>query len=393
MKIAQIIPFFAPAWGYGGPVRVCFDISRELAKRGHEVTVLTTDAYDHTKRIGKLCEVIDLVRVLRFRNVSNVLAKKANLFLPRGFKKYFRSHVKDYDLVHLHSFFTYQNIVCAKYCRKYKIPYILHLHEMPAPIPLFKKTLIKKIFNILYGKRLLRDASKILVVSSQEKKRLLSFMPDLKDKVEVVLNPISSTTQKRERSNRQKFGLKETDKVLLFLGRLGFIKGLDRLIDAFALLVRNDPSYKLIIAGPDEGEKAKLDRKIADLQLGDNVIFTGFVEGKTKEELFASSDVFVLFSYYESFSLAALEALSHNVPVCLSKDVGISEELMKYQCAAVVSDPQNPAETAQKIKWVYNERANLSKNCAVALKQFDIGKVADKIVIIYQKCIKTRSAN
>lgn len=369
------------------------DISRELAKRNHDVTVLTTDAYDHTKRIGKLCEVIDSVKVLRFRNVSNVLAKKGNLFLPRGFKKYFKQHARDYDLVHLHSFFTYQNIVCAKYCRKYKIPYILHLHEMPMPIPLFKKTLIKKIFNILYGKRLLLNASKILVVSSLEKKRLLSFMPDLKDKVEVVLNPISAIKQKREKGNRQKFGLKKTDKVLLFLGRLGFIKGLDRLIAAFALLVRDDPSYKLIIAGPDEGERTKLDRKIAQMRLGDNVIFTGFVEGKTKEELFASSDVFVLFSYYESFSLAALEALSHNVPVCLSKDVGISDELAQYKCAGVVDETQNPQKTAQKIKWVYNEKANLSKNCTAALKQFDIEKVVDEIVSIYQKCIKTRSAN
>ena len=81
MKILQVIPCFAPAWDYGGPLRVCYELSKELVQRGHEVTVYTTDAFNSKNRITKSEEVIDGIRVRRFKNLSNSLANKHNIFL------------------------------------------------------------------------------------------------------------------------------------------------------------------------------------------------------------------------------------------------------------------------------------------------------------------------
>ena len=70
MKILQVIPYFVPAYSYGGPVKVCFDISKELVKRGHQVTVATTDTLDGDNRILKLEEEIDGINILRFKNFN-----------------------------------------------------------------------------------------------------------------------------------------------------------------------------------------------------------------------------------------------------------------------------------------------------------------------------------
>lgn len=389
MKIAHITPFFAPAWSYGGPVRVCFDLARAQFRLGNRVTVLTTDAYDHTRRIDKVCEVMDKVKVYRFRNLSNRLAKRFNLYLPIGFARYFKKHARYFDIVHLHSFFTYQNVVCSRYCKKYKVPYVLHLHEMPIPLPLFKKTLIKKIFNFIFGKKILYGASKIFVSSQMEKKRLHRFMPELDAKVEIVLNPVVFSKNKAAGSHREKFGLKKKDKVFLFVGRLSFIKGLDRLILAFAHLAKKDASYKLVIAGPDEGERSKLEKSIAKLKISKNVIFTGFVEGGEKEQLYALSDVFVLFSYYEAFAIVVLEAIAHSLPVCLSEEVGVAGEIESFGCGKILRNAENSKRCATGLKWVYDNKERLAKNCKPALSQFSQAKITNQIISIYCQVIKS----
>ena len=83
MRVLQVIPYFYPAWSFGGPVRSVYHISRELAKRGHEITVYTTNAFD-TKRnfkIRKTGTYIDGICVRFFRNVFNLQGKG-----PRPYK-------------------------------------------------------------------------------------------------------------------------------------------------------------------------------------------------------------------------------------------------------------------------------------------------------------------
>ena len=78
MNILQVIPYFVPAWDYGGPVQVAYRVSREMIKRGHEVTVYTTDTLKANSRIEKTEEVIDGIKVKRFSNLSNFLAYREN---------------------------------------------------------------------------------------------------------------------------------------------------------------------------------------------------------------------------------------------------------------------------------------------------------------------------
>ena len=391
MKIAQVIPFFAPAWSYGGPVRVCFDLSRELVKRKNKITVLTTDAYDHLKRIDKVCEEMDGVKVLRFKNVSNTMAKHSNLYLPIGFKKYFKDNVSNFDIVHLHAFYTYQNVIASKYCVKYGVPYILHLHEKFDPTPNMGKPGVKKIFLSLYGKNVIKNARKIFVLSKNEKANLLKFDSTLKDKIIVVPNPAPKYQGKchNVQTVRKKHGLSSKDRVILSLSRLSPIKGLDLLIESFALLARKDDDFKLIIAGPDErGEKSKLKRIVNTLKIESKVIFTGMADHDTKNELFCISDIFALFSRYESFGIVALESLSHGLPVCLSNNVGVADEIYTKKCGTIVTDPCNKERAALELEKAFNLRVELAKNCKGAIAEFSLDRISDQIVSVYKNIIK-----
>lgn len=391
MKIAQIIPFFAPAWGFGGPVRVCFDISQEFVKKGHAVTVLTTDAYDHLKRINQVCEEIDGIKVIRFRNLSNRLAKGYNLFMPKEFKKYFKEHVKDYDIVHLHAFFTILNAVAAPICLKNKVPYVLHLHESPIPQKILGKVFLKKIFNALIGKKILFGASKILVPTSSEKKTIVDKFPILESKIEIIPNSIKATrvVEPDKAKLRKKYGFENEDKIILSLSRLSRIKRIDRALKNFSKI--KDPDFKLLIVGPDEGgNQKKLERLCNDLKLQKKVIFWGAVEGKEKDDLYFLSDLYLLLSEYESFSMTCLEALQHGLPLCLSKEVGVASDLFRFECGIYITNPDDSSKSAFQLEEAYNNKAILAKNCSMALSQFDIEKILSKIFKIYRQVAKTR---
>ena len=383
MKILHIIPYFAPAWGFGGPVKVSFELAKRTAQKGHKVAVAATDAYDYNQRIEKLHEFIEPVEVFRFRNLNPNLAKGLNLYLPLGFKKFIIRNLKNYDLAHLHSFFTYQNIEARKFCRKYKIPYVLHLHESPIPVKEKGKLIWKKIFNAVWGKKILRDAKKILVLTSKEKDDLTGFMPDLVRKIEILPNGIKLAPRKKT------IGFQKNHKTILALSRLSYIKGIDRLIEAFALLSREDPAYWLVIAGGDEAEERKKLEKLVDrLGIKKKVRFVGHVTGQKKEKIYRSADIYALFSRYDAFGMTVLEALEQDLPVCLSKEVGVAKDVMGFKCGNLVEQSENPAAGAKALRQTYQNRAALSKNCRRALKQFDINHIVDKLISTYKKALK-----
>ena len=110
LRILHVTPYFEDAWGYGGIPRVASTLVRELANRGHAVTVCTTDAADARTRstvpAGK-ASGIGAVDVRIFPNISNTLAYHGQVFLPRGLGGFLSSHAMSFDVAHLHSVFLW----------------------------------------------------------------------------------------------------------------------------------------------------------------------------------------------------------------------------------------------------------------------------------------------
>lgn len=385
MKIVHVIPFYAPAWGYGGPVRVCYDLANALSDKGHSITVLTTDAYDHTRRINKDCEDTGPAKVKRFRNLSNYLAKKYNFFLPLGFSNYCKKNIKHADIVHLHSFYTILNIIGAKYAKKNNIPYIIHFHESIRPTQERGKQILKQIFIKLWGKRILENAKSIIVLSSGELEELNLFDSRLTAKAVIIANPgpVWVGINPKKISIRKKYNYSKNDKILLSLSRLSRLKGIDMLIKTFGEIQKIDNSFKLIIAGPSEpGVREELEN-LALKTDKNNVKFFGMADQSTKEDFYSIADFYCLFSRYESFGVTILEALSHNLPVFLNKTVGIARDIANNNCIKIIDSTDSKA-TSKMIIQQFNKKQKMAVDCKDVLEKYSLEKIIDKMIKLYK---------
>ncbi|MEX1052140.1 MAG: glycosyltransferase family 4 protein [Patescibacteria group bacterium] len=387
MNILYVTPFYPPAYGFGGPVVVAHSIAKQLARQGNNITVLTTDALDSAGRVINQQEVMDGVKVCRLPNISPKLAKDFNVYTPVGLRPYLRSNIQRYQLVHLHAFFTYLNIQTTRACLRHHIPYVLHLHESPVPLPVLGKVAIKTIFNAVWGKRMLTNAAAIIVVSGREKELLTKYLPELAGKITVIPNQLPEDLPVAT-VKRSDYGLSTQSKVLVSLSRLSRIKRIDAVIRALHQLVEQDPSYQLLVAGADEaGTKRELISLVGELGLGSHVKFLGQLDARTRAGLFSVADVYVLFSHYESFSISTLEALYYGVPVCLSRGVGVAPDIIPSGCGVLVNDPSNVGEAAKAIAQTYQQRTELSAHCPAALERFQPEKRDNQLLEIYGRLV------
>ncbi|HEY5538865.1 MAG TPA: glycosyltransferase [Thermoplasmata archaeon] len=323
MKILQVTPYFPPAWAYGGPPRVIFELSRELVHRGHSVTVLTTDAMDSGRRARPLRETLEGIEVFRLRNLSNVLAWH-QAFLPIGVTSFLRKRLRDFDVTQLHTLRTAQNLVVHRYAKRYGIPYVLSAHGSVRRI--VRQRTLKAIYDQIGGKRLLRDARRLVAQSNVERREYESAGVPA-SKVAVISNGIDASIYENlplRGTFSKPHGL-DGKRLVTYLGRLSPGKGLDSLLAAFGDLVRLQDDCILVVAGPDDGYRSRLIRLAERLAISDRVRFVGYVETPEKLQLLVDSDVIVYPAAHESFGLVPIEALLCGTPVVVTSGSGCGE--------------------------------------------------------------------
>jgi glycosyltransferase involved in cell wall biosynthesis len=318
VKILQVIDFFTPS--RGGSVIVPYNISKQLAKNGHDVTILTTD-FEFDKDFAKSLEQ---VTVIPFNCKANL-----SLFLySPEMKNWLKNNIENFDLIHLHNFRSYQNMIASKYSKKNNVPYILQAH---GSLPYNGKTILKKTYDTFYGYNILRSASKCIALTETEKQQYMQ-MGVSEEKIEIIPNGINISEYENlpERGIfRKKNNMTEQEKIILFLGRIHWIKGLDLLVDAFADLIKEVDNTKVVIVGPDDGFLSTLKEQIKTLNIEDKVIFTGPLFLNDKLSAYVDADVYILPSRYETFPNTVLEAWACGVPVIATKECGISDLISK----------------------------------------------------------------
>jgi glycosyltransferase involved in cell wall biosynthesis len=357
MKILQVIPYFLPVQSYGGPAIVAYNCSKELVKRGHEVTVYTTDTFGAEGRIDKLEETIDGIKIRRFRNISNELAFHHNIHFSPTMYFQIKNEMRSFDIIHMHDYRTLQNIFVHKYATRYDIPYALQAHGSLPKI--MTKFVLKNIYDNLWGQKLLADASKVIALSKQEVEQYQNMGVNIK-KIETIPNGINleefSTLPKRGLF-RKRWGISETQPVILFLARIHKIKGLDILIDAFAGLIKTLPTTVLVLAGPDNGYLSFVKRRLSVLGIENKVLLTGPLYGPEKISAYVDADVFALPSVYEIFGISIIEACACGLPVVVTDRCGIAG-LIEGQVGIVV--PYNSDKLLEALVNLLNDKEKRS---------------------------------
>ena len=302
---------------FGGIFSVARDISRELAKK-HDVTIYTTTHCDREHDLNPKNEFVDGYQVFYFRrNLQNFLGA---LNISFDLMKAFQENLSNFDVIHLHSWRQFVDYVVCKYASKNNCPYVIHVHG-----GLFHTDkLTREIFyQLIYGKKLLRNASRAIAISSTEAQQMFELgVP--KEKINIVHNGIDLELYSKLPSNgnfKQKFKIGEETKLITYFGRIDQTKGIDFLITAFAYAIQTLglKNVKLALCGPDFGFLSKVSTLVKNYEISDKVLITGMLSEKEKLSGYVDADLVVYPEIFNVWGLVVMEAAACGKPVIVSE--------------------------------------------------------------------------
>jgi glycosyltransferase involved in cell wall biosynthesis len=383
MKILQVISRLA--LGSGGPTKSVLELSSALTKKGQEVTVYTTNA-DIRGRLD-----VPLERPVHIQGAKVIYfpvqyPKGYHFSLPLFWA--LRKYIPDFDIVHIHALFEFPSLVASHYCQKYNKPYIISTHGVLDPLLLKKNFFNKMLYlNILERKNL--EKARGLHVTSEEEGQWCRYLNFTTHEVTIPLGIDLNEFKELPAygSFRAKYPELKCNRIILFLSRINFKKGLDILVKAFSHLARKREDIYLVIAGPDDdGYGNKVRKWLKEAGVLNRVIFTGMLLGKEKLAAFRDSDIFVLPSYSENFGIAVVEALASGLPVVISNKVGLHREVARESAGIVVDT--NWESICKGITLLLDDSGLREKICSRAKKMaekfYDIGIIADRMLAVYR---------
>jgi len=344
------------------PIRVPVDVS------GAPVIHYPVVGWLHHLGIGPLA---------RF-SVSTELARSVNRLIPSQ------------DVVHVHFVFPFTSVVAARACRKANVPYVVSLLGNLDPyMQLRRRRRLKQFYLWLYGKRMLNRAAAIHLVSEGERQMVASYGLTAAQKVVELGIRVPDRPPYAGAAFRTSHPEIGSRRILLYLGRLSYSKGLDVLVAAFARIAGQRDDVHLVFVGPDDqGFRRVLEAAIAQ-DIREHVTFTGRVSEKEKFDALASAEVFVLPSYTEAFGLAMLEAMASGVPVILSEQAGLARDLAK--AGAVRTTPVTCEGIVDAVTELLDDEvgrlALASAGKRLAQTRFSWVTTAARMQAVYEKAI------
>jgi len=277
-------------------------------------------------------------------------------------------------------------VATSIYCKKNKVPYILTPHG--CMLWLGEPKILNRLYYRLFGAKLLENAYKIIALTSTEKKEFMQLsVPEEK----IVIIPNGVTISDYENlpeigQFRSKYKIGDQEKMVLFLGRVHKIKGIDLLVDAFSDLVKEYPEVKLVIAGRDEGFLTELQQQANKLNLSEKIIFTGPLTEEEKNAAYVDADVYVLPSVHEGFPITVLEAWACGTPVIVTKGCNISDIVENN--GIVVDNNRSQLKTALVMILTDNKLKNffIRQGLERITTEYNWNRIAEKIEILYNEC-------
>ena len=266
-----------------------------------------------------------------------------------------KANLERYDLVIINGVWQYNAVAAYRALAGSGIPYAVFVHGMLDPY-FHQGHPLKQFKKVLYWhgilRRILHDASAVLFTCEEEK--LLARQSFSRYSVHEEIIPYGSFGPDCDlAAAAEEFLERWPDlrgkRLAISLGRIHPKKGTDLLIQAFASGLARDPSWRLVIAGPDQiGWQQELEALATSLGVADRITWTGMLKGAIKWGSFAASEVFVLPSHQENFGIAVAEAMACGLPVIVSNKVNIWREIEAYRAGLVCGDTFEGANAALK---------------------------------------------
>jgi glycosyltransferase involved in cell wall biosynthesis len=320
MNILHVIPGLT--WERGGPSVVVEALARHQAKAGHRVTVLTTDqGFKKGEQPVRLAENVDTEQV-------KVLGPDRFAYAP-ALRRVVRARIRQSDLVHVHSIFTYPVHVAYREALAAGTPLVLRPCGILHRYSLRRSPWRKRVYLAAWGRTLRRACTAWHYTSEKESSESWPWDSSFRFVLSNGIEPEDYALNRTEARAIAKCTWPQLSDspYVLYLGRLHPKKRLDLLIESF--LAGAPRRFKLVVAGPDEcGLWERLVGRFLQNGSADRVIRLQTVAGFQKVALLAGASLFALPSEHENFGNAALEALAAGTPVLLSPHVDLAQAVV-----------------------------------------------------------------
>ena len=395
MKILLINHF--PLRGSGSGIYVA-DIARSLTKRGHEVCIIMPE---NTTKIIKI-ENVKIHPVFFKRNeiiegslefnfpcmdlhprssfLFDYMTKEQIQEYDKSFRTAIEEEIKEFkpDVIHSQHIWILSGLL-----KDYNIPYVITSHG--AEFITYKKT---NTFDN-YGFNAIDGCEKVIAISNDNMEEIINKFPKAKDKLEFIKNGYNSNEFFIEDVNKKEILKKlsideEFEKIVLFVGRISKLKGIDVLLKA-AEIYENSNVLTLIVGDGDYKEELNILKEKLKLK---NVVFLGSEEHSELRELYNISDVLVLPSRKEALPLVAIEALACGTPAIVTNQSGMDEIINKD--VGLIFEMDNEKMLAEKINLILNNKVRFDKNVIAnyAKKNYSEELLINKLLELYESVKK-----
>lgn len=387
MKILMLTWEYPPRI-VGGIARVVNDLSKRLIKDGHDVYVITykegnvpyyeNDKGVHVYRVDNYMinanNFIDWTLQLNF----NMISKATEIINKEG----------KFDVIHAHDWLVAYAAKTIK--ESYEIPLVATIHATEAGRNSGIHNQDQKYVNDTEW-MLTYEASEVIVNSKFMRNDLQRLFGLPYEKINVVSNGINTTVYnglERDYDFRRQYAM-DNEKIILFMGRLVFEKGVQHLVSAMPKILEGYHDTKLVIAGKG-GMTDTLKAQVETMGLSNKVCFAGYLNAKQVSKMYKCADISVFPSTYEPFGIVALEAMLAGTPTVVS-DVGGLNEIVEHGVDGMKSYAGNPNSLADSILELLLNPAlcdKITKKAKQKVKnEYNWAKIAQDTYFTYEKAI------
>lgn len=343
MKVLHVIPSLSAA--HGGPTQAMLTIERALRDAGVDVETATTDDDGPGRRIARAhaAALAEGAAVRWYFPRTIEFYKASPAFVP-----WIAREVRRFDVVHIHSLFSFTTPVAAWAARRANVPYVVRpLGTLDRYGVVQRRPWLKALSMRWVERPLLQHAAAVHFTSETEAAEAKRLGWDMRP----VVIPLAVDAAAGPPRAFSSAGLR-----VLFLSRLDPKKNIEGLLDAVAMVRADVSALQLSVAGAGEAAYvAQLKSRADALGIAANVRWLGHVSGEAKLQALRDADVFVLPSFSENFGVAAAEALAAGIPCIVGEGVAIGHDIATAGAGFTVAP--DAASIAQGIRGFVAQRA------------------------------------
>lgn len=366
------------------------ELSREMANRAHTMDVFTRRLDDVTPEVSLIDERTRVIQV----EAGPFGSSKASLrnYLPQfhaGVRDFVARDGTEYDLVHSHYWLS--GVVGQALKAEWTVPHVIMFHTLGEAKNRHHFNEREPMYRIEGERAVAEGVDRVICASDGEREMLTELYGVLAKKVSVV--PCGVDTDEfrpMDRAEaRARLGIDPTERVLLFVGRIERLKGIDVLLRAAAQI---EGGFRLLVVGgdgKDSARRAELAQLATELNVENRVTFVDAVPHNQLPVYYNAADICVVPSYYESFGLVAVEAMACGVPVVASRVGGLKETVQDGRTGYLVPwrCPEPFAERIDLLLTNETLRLSLGREARLAAERYRWSEVATRVEDVYHDLV------